>query len=79
MKLPDLDKITAETTFIFGIDTARLLRILVAQNQKGGPLTQEEMEFEATRATAELMPQILEVSGAPAAQPRADGGKGTGE
>jgi len=79
MKIPKLEMITAETTAIFGMDTARLLRVLVAQNQKGGPLTPEEMEFEATRATAELMPQILEASEALVAQLQATAGKVTGE
>ena len=56
-----------------------MLHVLIAQKQKGGPLTPEEMQDAKDEAIDTLMPQLLEASGAPAAQPQATDGKGTVE
>jgi hypothetical protein len=60
---PDHETMTANTNFILGMDIATSLRILVAQNQNGGPLTDEQMKAVRDTALVDLMPKILNAVG----------------
>ena len=60
---PEHETITENTNFILGLDIATSLRILVAQNQNGGPLTDEQMKTVRDTALVDLMPKILNAAG----------------
>ena len=55
----DYETITANVNFTLGLDIAISLRVLIAQNQNGGALTDEQMKTIRDAAMVDLMPKIL--------------------